>query len=61
MKERERLLEKNSDTPQDRARLGKIDDELFSLPTAERREDMEAMRIIREAAADIRARQEDQT
>ena len=59
MKERELLLETNSDTPQDRARLREIADELSSLPTAERREDMEAMRIIREAAAHIRERQAD--
>ena len=59
MKEREQLLEKNSDTPQDRERLRRIADELSSLPTAERREDLEAMRIIREAAAAIRARQVD--
>ena len=59
MKEREQLLEKNSVTPQDRARLRRIADELSSLPTAERREDLEAMRIIREAAAAIRARQVD--
>ena len=59
MKERERLLEKNSDTLQDRSRLREIADELSSLPTAERAEDLEAMRIIREAAAAVRARQED--
>ena len=59
MKERERLLEKNSVTPQNKARLRDIADELSSLPTAERSEDLEAMRIIREAAAAIRARQVD--
>ena len=57
MKERERLLEENSDTPHERERLREIADDLSSLPTAERTEDLEAMRIIREAAADIRARQ----
>ena len=61
MKERELLLEKNSDTPQDRARLREIADELSSLPTAERTEDLEAMRIIREAAAVFRARQGNRT
>ena len=60
MKEREKLFEKNPVTPQDKARLRKIADELFSLPTEERPEDQEAMKIIRQAAADIRARQEEQ-
>ena len=59
MKERERLLEKESITPQDSERLRDIADELSLLPMAERREDQEAMRIIRQAAANIRARQED--
>lgn len=59
MKERERLLEKSSDTPHERERLREIADELSSLPTAERTEDLEAMRIIREAAAAFRARQEE--
>ena len=60
MKERERLLEKHPITPQERARLGQIADELSSLPTAERPEDQEAMRIIRQAAADFQARREEQ-
>ncbi|MCY3775754.1 MAG: AAA family ATPase [Candidatus Aminicenantes bacterium] len=59
MKERERLLEKKSYSPHERERLREIADELSSLPTAERTEDLEAMRVIREAAADIRARQVD--
>jgi energy-coupling factor transporter ATP-binding protein EcfA2 len=59
MKAREELLEKDSITPQDSERLRNIADELSLLPTAERREDQEAMRIIRQAAATIRARQED--
>ena len=59
MKEREELLEKKPVTPQDEVRLQKIADELSSLPTAERPEDLEAMRIIRQAAASIRARQGD--
>ncbi len=61
MKERERLLEKNSESPQDSELLREIADELSSLPTAERTEDLEAMRIIREAAAAFQARQEDRT
>ena len=60
MKQRERLLEKNSVTLQERELLQDIADELSSLPTAERREDLEAMKIIRQAAEDIRARQVDQ-
>ena len=59
MKEREELLEKRPVTPQDEARLQKIADELSSLPTAERPEDLEAMRIIRQAAANIGARRGD--
>lgn len=57
MKAREELLGKTPVTPQDEVRLRKIADELSSLPTAERPEDVEAMRIIRQAAANIRARQ----
>ena len=56
MKEREKLLEKNPPSPQDNDRLRDIADELSSLPTAESPEDLEAMRIIRQAAADIGAR-----
>ncbi len=59
MKEREKLFQQSSVTPQDRKRLRDIADELTSLPTAERAEDLEAMRIIRQAAADIQARQGD--
>ena len=59
MKEREELLEKDSVTQQDRERLQEISDELSLLPTGEHREDLEAMRIIRKAAADIKARRED--
>ena len=57
MRDREKLLERNPVTPQDRARLREIADDLSSLPTAERPEDLEAMKIIRQVAADIRARQ----
>ena len=57
MKERASLLEESPTTSQDRKRLRDIDSKLSSLPTAERPEDQEAMRIIRQAAADIQARQ----
>ena len=60
MKERERLCEKHPVTPQDKARLREIADELSSLPTAERLEDQAAMRIIRQAAADFQARRKNQ-
>ena len=56
MKEREELLEKNHVTPQAKKRLRDIAGELSSLPTAERPEDEEAMKIILQAAADIQAR-----
>ena len=59
MKEREKLLEENSITPQDSARLRDIAAEVSSLPMMERPEDLEAMKIIRQAAAGIRARQVD--
>ena len=59
MKEREILLGKESLTPQDRERLRNIAEKLSLLPMAERPEDQEAMEIIRQAAANIRARQED--
>ena len=60
MKERERLFEKHPVTSEDKARLRKIADELSSLPTAERPEDQAAMQIIRQAAADIQKRREEQ-
>ena len=59
MKDREKLLEKEHVTPQDKSILRNIAGELSSLPAAERPEDMEAMRIIRQAAVDIQARRED--
>ncbi len=59
MRDREKLLGKNSLTPQDSERLRIIADKLSLLPTAERPEDQAAMEIIRQAAANIRARQED--
>ena len=55
MRERESLFEKHRITLQDRARLQDIAHQLSGLPTAERREDQEAMQIIRQAAADLRA------
>ncbi|MCH7749924.1 MAG: AAA family ATPase [Acidobacteria bacterium] len=60
MKERERLLGKKRRTPRDREQLQHIADELSSLPTAERREDQDAMDFVRRAAAAFRARQEEQ-
>ena len=59
MKKREELLEKSPATLEDKKRLRDIAAELLSLPTAERPEDLEAMKIIRQAAADIQARQGD--
>ena len=59
MKERERLFEKHPVTPEASVRLQQIADELASLPTAEQLEDQEAMRIIRQAAADLQARREE--
>ena len=53
MKERERLLDENPPNPEAQERLRAIADELSALPTAERPEDLEAMRIIRQAAASI--------
>ena len=55
MRERESLFEKHRITLQDRARLQEIAHQLSGLPTAERNEDQEAMQIIRQAAADLRA------
>lgn len=61
MKEREKLLEKEPITPHDSERLRNIADELSLLPMAERREDLEAMRIIRQAAENIHARRGNRT
>ena len=55
MKERERLFEKDPITPRDRRRLQEISNKLSLLPTAEHPADQEAMRIIRQAAANIQA------
>lgn len=59
MKERERLLEEHPVSTETNVRLQQVANELSSLPTAERLEDQEAMRIIRQAAADLQARQEE--
>ena len=59
MKERERLLEEHPVSPETNVRLQQVANELSSLPTAERLEDQEAMRIIRQAAADLQARREE--
>ena len=56
MKERENLLEKSPLTPRDKERLRRIADKLSSLPTGERPEDLEAMKIIRQVAENIQAR-----
>lgn len=61
MKERENLLTKTPITEQCKARLQEITEELSSLPTEERLEDQEAMQIIRQAAAEIQARREEQS
>ena len=58
MREREKLLEKSRTTLEDEKRLQDIAGQLSSLPTAERPEDLEAMKIIRQAAAGIKARRE---
>lgn len=59
MKERESLIEKPRKSLQEKARLREIAHQLSGLPTAERREDQEAMQIIRQAAADLRAQREE--
>ena len=59
MMERESLLEKDQMTRQERARLREIAQELSALPTAERPEDEAAMKIIRQAAADLQAQREE--
>lgn len=61
MKERETLLQEMPLTAQAEERLQHIDDEMSALPTAERPEDLRAMEIIRQAAADIQAARGDRT
>ena len=58
MKERESLLNKNPVTAADELRLREIASELSSLPTAESPDDQAAMNIIRRAAAELQARQQ---
>lgn len=58
MREREKLLEKHPRSQQDKVRFQEIAAELSSLPSAELPRDQEAMKIIRQAAAEIQARQE---
>jgi energy-coupling factor transporter ATP-binding protein EcfA2 len=50
-REKEALLDKTSLSPQDEARLSKIDSEIAALETADNPADQKAMRLIREAAA----------
>ena len=60
MTEREELLEKSPVTARDKRRLRRIGDELSSLPTGERPEDLEAMRILRQAAEHIRRQRDEE-
>ena len=59
MEEREDLLGKISATEPEKARVREITEQLSSLPTEERPEDEAAMQIIRRAAAEIKAREEE--
>lgn len=61
MKARAKLLEKHPRTQHDKVRLREIAAELSSLPSAELPRDQEAMKIIRQAADELQARQEVQT
>ena len=61
MKERETLLQEMPLTARDEERLQHIADEMSALPTAERPEDLDAMKIIRQAAAEIQAARGDRT
>ena len=61
MKERETLLQETPLSARDEERLQHIADEMSALPTAERPEDLRAMEIIRQAAADIQAARGDRT
>ena len=55
MKERETLLQEMPLTARGEKRLRRIADEMSALPTAERPEDLHAMEIIRQAAAQLQA------
>ena len=61
MKERETLLQETPLTARAEERLRHIADEMSALPTAERSEDLHAMEIIRQAAAEIQVAREDRT
>lgn len=54
MAERTKLLSKSRLTKKDRARLDQLEEEIGSLPTGETPEDIEAMDIIRRAAARLK-------
>ena len=56
IEERERILDKVDRNIKDKDRLQKIEKQLDKLPTAERREDQEAMEIIRKAAALLKSK-----
>ena len=59
IKERHALLDKSKRSLQEEKQLRKLENELDSLPTAERHEDQEAMDLIRRAAALIKAQAPD--
>ena len=61
MTERETLLQEMPLTARAEERLQHIDDEMSALPTAEHPEDLRAMEIIRQAAADIQGARGDRT
>ena len=61
MKEQETLLQEMPLTARTEDRLRHISDEMSALPTAERPEDLHAMEIIRQAAAEIQAERGDRT
>lgn len=54
LEERARLLSKSRLTKKDRARLEELEEQIGSLPTGETPEDLEAMDIIRRAAARLK-------
>jgi predicted ATP-binding protein involved in virulence len=54
LEERTKLLSKSRVTKKDRARLKDLEEEIGALPTGETPEDMEAMDIIRRAAARLK-------
>lgn len=54
LNERRRLLSKSKLTEKDKSRLNELDQNIGYLPTAESKEDIEAMKIIRETAAKLK-------